>query len=98
MSEIDFCVYVIYSVKLNRNYIGSTDDFEERFYKHNAGLYDAAFSVKGIPWEEKLVISGLTSPQAYAMERRFKKMKSRKYIENLLKYPELIDALKKRFG
>lgn len=97
MSEKNYCVYIIYSPKLNRNYVGTSDAFERRLQEHNAGLYGDAFTAKGIPWQEKLVISELTSRQAYAMETHIKSMKSTKYIENLLKYPELVDKLRKRF-
>jgi putative endonuclease len=31
-----FVVYIIYSKKLNRYYIGTTDDFERRYAEHNS--------------------------------------------------------------
>jgi len=44
-----------------------------------------------------LVISDLTSEQAYKIERHIKKMKSKKFIENLVQFPEIIDKLKKKY-
>ena len=98
MGELKFCTYIIFSEKLNRYYIGSTDNFERRLDEHNAGVYDSAFTVRGIPWEEKLVIRDLKSAQAFALEKHFKSMKSRKYLENLFKYPELVESVRKRFA
>jgi putative endonuclease len=84
-----FCVYIIYSKKLNRFYVGTTDNFTVRLMEHNTPRAFDAFTSRGIPWQEYLVIEGLTSSQAYLLERKLKAMKSKKYYENLKKYPEM---------
>ncbi|WP_409024880.1 GIY-YIG nuclease family protein [Flavobacterium sp.] len=37
--------------KLNRFYVGTTDNVEKRLFEHNSRLYINAFTTKGIPWE-----------------------------------------------
>ncbi len=92
-----FCVYIIYSEKLNRFYIGTTDDFYKRLNEHNSSKYIESFTVKGIPWDEYIVIDNLDSKQALDIEKHIKKMKSRKYIENLLLFPDIIQNLIQKY-
>jgi len=93
-----FCVYIIYSQKLDRYYIGSSDNFDLRIKEHNSGLYSDAFTKRGIPWEKTIVLDGLSSKQAYLIEKHLKKMKSKKYIQALIKYPELFQKLKVKYS
>ena len=65
--------------------------------EHNNKNYKDAFTTRGIPWEKLLLLDKLTSKQAYLIERHIKKMKSKKYIENLIKYPEMIINLIQRY-
>jgi len=68
-----FCVYILHSQKLNRFYIGTTDDFEKRLAEHNSAINPDAFTTKGVPWASFLIIDKLTSAQAYAIEKHVKK-------------------------
>ena len=43
--------YIIYSQKLDKFYIGSTENIQIRIENHNKGFSD--FTSKGIPWELK---------------------------------------------
>ncbi len=92
-----FYVYILFSEKLNRFYVGTTDDPDRRLVEHNSGTFDDAFTRKGIPWSLFLIIDGLESNQAYKIEQHIKKMKSRKYFQNLLHFPEIIDKLKLKY-
>ena len=92
-----FCVYIIYSSRLDRYYIGSTDNFNLRIQEHNNGLYPDAFTKRGIPWEKTFLLDGLNSKQAYLIEKHFKKMKSKKYIQNLITYPEISEKIKQNY-
>ncbi len=56
-----------------------------------------AYTSHAKDWEEFLVIDCSTIELAVYLERRIKRMKSRKYIENLKKYPDLIDKIIKEF-
>ncbi|MBK9320529.1 MAG: GIY-YIG nuclease family protein [Bacteroidetes bacterium] len=91
-----FTVYILYSVKLDRFYIGTTDNIEKRIIEHNSGKYDDSYTLRGVPWEMFLQIDGLSSKQAYQIEGHIK-MKSKNYIRSLSLYPELIEKLKNRY-
>ena len=92
-----FCVYIIYSKKLDRFYIGTTSDYNLRIEQHNTGVYTDAFTIKGIPWEKFFLFENLNSEQAYQIEKHLKKMKSKTFIQNLVKYPELADKIVKKY-
>jgi putative endonuclease len=93
-----FCVYIIYSPKLDRYYIGSTDNFNLRIQEHNNAFYQDAFTKRGIPWEKTYLFEDLNSKQAYLIEKHLKKMKSKKYIQNLIAYPELSEKIKENYS
>lgn len=95
---MDYCVYILYSQKLDRHYVGTTDNLDRRLTEHNSDFYQDSFTSKGIPWELFFVLERLTSCQAYQIEKHIKKMKSRIYFENLKKYPELPEKLRQRYG
>ena len=49
-----YFIYIIYSKKLDRYYVGTTDDVSKRLCEYNSGFYNESFTVKGIPWELNL--------------------------------------------
>ena len=77
-----YSVYILFSQKLNRYYVGYTNSVERRLTEHNRkkGKYTDA----GIPW--KLVYLEKYELKIEAMEREvfIKSKKSRKYIESLI--------------
>jgi putative endonuclease len=77
-----FTVYVIYSEKLNRYYIGYTTDIEKRMTEHNRGI--SAFTSKASDWVLKWKKEFTSRESAMQEERRIKGKKSRKYIEYLI--------------
>jgi putative endonuclease len=92
-----FSVYILFSEKLNRFYIGSTNNVDKRLIQHNSKEFDDAFTKSGIPWKITLVINDLQSKQAFDIEQHIKNMKSTKYIQNLIKYQELKLKLIERY-
>jgi putative endonuclease len=54
-----YCVYIIFSEKLNRFYIGTTDNFENRLFEHNYTTDEYSYSYRGRPWVKHLVIDNL---------------------------------------
>ncbi|TAL77335.1 MAG: GIY-YIG nuclease family protein [Bacteroidetes bacterium] len=93
-----FC-YILYSKSINRYYVGYTSDIEERLKLHNSGHFGGkSYAYKASDWIIFLLISCETIKQAVFVESRIKRMKSRKYIENLKKYPEMIEKLLKKFS
>ena len=101
MGYISFPFYVlrihIHSRKLDRFYVGTTDNFDFRLREHNDALYKNAFTAKGIPWTEFMVIYNLESRQAYSIEKHIKRMKSKQYIHNLAQYPEMVSKLRELY-
>ena len=90
-------VYILYFRALQKYYIGSCLDLGKRLEEHANKQYPNCFTAKDEHWELVFQISGLAYPQARSIERHIKNMKSRNYIQNLLKYPEMVEKLKERY-
>jgi len=77
-----FYTYILYSDKLSKFYIGSTENLEKRLESHNSGL--STFTSRAIPW--KLVYSEQFPNRSDSLkrEKEIKGKKSRKYIEYLI--------------
>ena len=75
-------VYILYSEKLDKYYVGSSHDPEMRLHYHN--LCRKGWTKPGIPW--KLVFKKEYEDKKTAMEREryIKRQKDRKYIERLI--------------
>ena len=78
-----FNVYILYSSKRDRYYIGhSGDDLQERLRKHNSN--HKGFSGKVGDWTIVYTETYPTKTIAYQREREIKAWKSRKKIELLI--------------
>ncbi len=75
-------VYVLYSVKLDKYYVGACEDIIQRMIRHNSG--ESVFTSRGIPWELKYheIYPDMFSARKREME--IKRKKSRRYIEWLI--------------
>ena len=73
---MQYFVYILFSEKLNKFYVGTTTSVEERLVKHNEGFYENAFTKNGVPWIVYLSIECDNSELAYKLEKFIKKMKS----------------------
>ena len=87
------CVYILHSDKLRRYYIGFTTDFNLRLDFHLNSTQTQKFTHNANDWILFLKIDCQSKTQSLAIEKHIKKMKSKIYIENLLKYPEIINKL-----
>ena len=76
MVNSSFCVYIIFSEKLNGYYVGTTNDFSKRLKEHNDKAYEHSYTSRGAPWQPYLIIEVLQSEQAYKIEKHIKKMRS----------------------
>jgi len=91
-----YCCYILYSKSVDQYYVGYTCDIEDRIKQHNERYFgSASFTSKTNDWELFLLIPCSSIKQAIHLEYVIKKMKSRKYIENLRKYPEMVQKLLK---
>ena len=90
-------VYILYSGSIDRYYVGfTTESVEQRLQKHNDKYYDDKWTSKGRPWELFLEIRCNTDDEARKVEKHIKKMKSKTYLLNLRKYPEMVDRLRQK--
>jgi putative endonuclease len=90
-------VYILYSASLNKYYIGSCKEIESRLNDHLSKHFVGAFTSKASDWIIYLELNDLSYSQARKIELYIKKMKSRTYIQNLKKYPELIGKITSKF-
>jgi putative endonuclease len=96
--KMHFSVYILYSEKLSKYYVGSTTYSPiERLAQHNNEKYEHSYTSKGIPWKLYFTIKCETGSQSRRIENHIKRMKSRVYIENLKSYPEIVEQLKSRY-
>ena len=77
-----FSVYILYSQRLDKYYVGSSSNPELRLKYHNMG--EKGWTKRGIPWE--LVFQQEFQDKKYAMEKEkfIKKQKSKQFIEYLI--------------
>ncbi len=77
-----FYVYIIYSELLNKYYVGSCQNIDERLRDHLNSRSKYTKSAKD--WKLKYSESFFSRSEAYQREMQIKKMKSRTYIEKLI--------------
>ena len=75
-------LYILYSSKLNKYYVGACANIERRLYEHNIG--HSKFTSTGLPWRLMYTEEFKTLQEAKQREKKIKDMKSRKYIESLI--------------
>ena len=90
-------VYILHSTSTNNFYTGSCKDLDSRLTEHQTHTYQNSFTSRASDWEVFLVIENLEYQQSRKIEKHIKRMKSKTFIENLKKYPELIEKLKRKY-
>ena len=73
-------VYILYSEKNERYYVGQTANIIERLKRHNQGKVPS--TVYGIPWEIVLQLKVENRSEALLLERKIKKRGAKRYIDN----------------
>ncbi|MCG8310949.1 MAG: GIY-YIG nuclease family protein [Cytophagales bacterium] len=71
-------MYILYSAKLERYYVGSTNNLEDRLRRHNKGY--GKYTQKGIPW---ILVSDYrfsTRSEAVKFENRIKKRGIKRFL------------------
>jgi Predicted endonuclease containing a URI domain len=79
-----YTVYIIYSKKLDKYYIGFSSNVMERLSKHNRK--SNGFSSLGKPWILVFYESFPTKKEAMCREKQLKNWKNRDRIENLINH------------
>jgi putative endonuclease len=94
-------VYILYSDSLKKYYIGFTIlKPEERLERHLFHYYDQKkkFTGQASDWIIFCQITCKDADQARKIEAHIKKMKSKAFIENLAKYPEITERLLSKYS
>ena len=86
-------IYILYSQSIDSFYIGSCLDLDIRIKQHLNNTFNG-FTSRSDDWQIFFTIENLAFEQARKIEKHIKKMKSKKFIKNLVLYPELSDKLK----
>jgi putative endonuclease len=81
-----FYIYILYSSKHDKYYVGYTSNPALRILQHNEQMKFNTFTAKYRPWEFAAIFEiGEDEKLAIKMERFIKKQKSRTFIEKLIK-------------
>ncbi|MGD1959996.1 MAG: GIY-YIG nuclease family protein [Fulvivirga sp.] len=79
-----FTVYVLYSPKFNKIYIGYSSDLQSRLDSHN--IYSKkGYTVKYRPWKVIHTENYVNKKEAMDREKQLKTAKGREFIWNLAK-------------
>ncbi|WP_430906462.1 GIY-YIG nuclease family protein [Maribacter sp. 2-571] len=86
-------LYILYSKKADRYYVGETPELDNRLRLHNQHHFKKGFTKAADDW--KIVLSkecGSKRPAVF-LERFIKRMKSRKFIEKVCNDPTILDDI-----
>jgi len=73
-------VYILYSDKRSRYYVGQTANIDNRLERHNLGFVPSTKS--GTPWKLVLQIEVLSRSEAMILEKKIKKRGAKRYIDD----------------
>nr|WP_321229506.1 GIY-YIG nuclease family protein [uncultured Psychroserpens sp.] len=85
---MNYCVYILSSEKINRLYISYSSNLTVRLLFHE-NPEKRKFTYNADDWIVYYKIDCISKSQGLAIEAHIKRMKSKIYIQNLLKYPEI---------
>jgi putative endonuclease len=74
--------YIIFSPSKNTFYVGHTSDLYRRLNEHNSGINKS--TKNAAPWNLMFTREFNSRSEAMKFESKIKRMKSRKYIEQLI--------------
>jgi len=72
-------VYYLYSKKIDKYYIGKTNNLKRRIKEHNNN--EEKFTKTGTPWKLISYIDCTNNLEAVKIENKLKKQKNKKYIK-----------------
>lgn len=90
-------VYILYSKDIDSYYIGSCKDIEIRLEDHIEKKYKNSYTTRAEDWEVVCQLNNLSHIQARNIEAHIKRMKSKKYINDLCKYHEISLKLQQKY-
>lgn len=94
---MDNLVYILFSKKLDKHYIGFTENLKQRLVFHSNDSQSRKFTYNADDWELIFTIECASKSQGLSIEKHIKSMKSKIYIYNLLQYPEIKTKLLEKY-
>ena len=89
--------YILYSLNLNKYYIGETENIDKRLELHNSNFFGGSFTSQSNDWKLYLIIPSKDRSHARKIEAFIKKMKNRNFIVRLKNDPNLLNDIVNRF-
>ena len=86
-------LYIIYSPKVNKFYVGETDNMALRLLKHNNHSYEGSFTKIAEDWEVVLSFECSSKSQSLSLEKFIKRMKSKIFIQKIIENPKILDEI-----
>lgn len=79
-----YYVYINYSEKFDKYYIGQTENFESRLLLHNSSLIKSTSPY--IPWVNVLLIEKSSRSEAMTLEKKLKNLNRVRLVQFIEKY------------
>ncbi|MEM9921334.1 MAG: GIY-YIG nuclease family protein [Bacteroidota bacterium] len=76
-----FVVYIIYSHTIDRFYVGSTQNLDDRMKRHNSGR--SKYTKRGMPWVIITTFELASRPEAVRLEKKIKKRGIKRYLSDI---------------
>ena len=76
-----YYVYILHSEKLDRYYVGSTNNVNDRLIRHNSG--QGSYTKKGVPWILVKSFELSTRSEAVKFEMKIKKRGAKRFLTGL---------------
>ena len=77
---MEYIVYILYSQKRSRYYVGQTDNIKKRLERHNNGLVPSTKG--GSPWQLIKTFEVANRSEALKLEKRIKKRGAKRFLED----------------
>ena len=77
-----YIVYILYSQKRSRYYVGQTNDIIKRLKRHNQSIVPS--TKNDAPWEIVLQLETVSRSDAMILEKKIKKRGAKRFIDDQL--------------
>jgi putative endonuclease len=91
-------LYIIYSPKGDKFYVGETNNLALRLFKHNNHTYEGSFTKMANDWEVVLSYECNSKNQSLSLEKFIKKMKSKIFIQKIIENPKILEDIISKNG
>jgi len=79
---MSYTVYILYSLSVDRYYVGQSANLENQLKRHNQGK--SKHTKSGIPWTLKYKEAFASRSEAMAREKKIKSAKNREYLRRII--------------